>query len=107
MKLFLFTTLLFLIFTNLLYAQNGSIQGTVSDQITKDKIPFATILLIAELGNNQKGDISDGAGRFEIDNLKPGNYKLQVSFMGYRTDTLSKVVTVSYTHLTLPTKRIV
>ncbi len=92
MKLFLFTTLLFLIFTNLLYAQNGSIQGTVSDQITKDKIPFATILLIAELGNNQKGGISDGAGRFEIDNLKPGNYKLQVSFMGYRTDTLSKVV---------------
>ena len=92
MKQIVFSSLLILISFNLLFAQNGSIQGTVSDQITKDKIPFATILLISELGNNQKGGITNGDGLFEIDNLKPGNYKLLVSFMGYRTDTLSKVV---------------
>lgn len=92
MKQIIYNLLLLFISTNLLFAQNGSIQGIVSDQNTKDRIPFATVLVISGTDINPKGGISDGEGHFNIGNLKPGNYKLRVSFMGYRSDTLNKVV---------------
>lgn len=92
MKRAIFTLLIFLTSFSFLIAQNGSIQGTVSDQTTNDKIPFASVTVISENEPFQNGSISNGEGSFTINNLKPGNYKLLVSFMGYQTDTISKIV---------------
>ena len=92
LKFFLRTSLVLLIATHFLCAQNGTINGAISDQTTNDKIPFATVSLVLDNANYNKGSISDGNGLFTIDNLKPGNYKLLVSFMGYKTDTLSGIL---------------
>ena len=91
MKSTIFTVFIILVSFSYLLAQNGSIQGTVSDKITNDKIPFAAVMVISENGSFQDGSISAGDGSFAIGNLKSGNYKLLVSFMGYKTDTISMV----------------
>ena len=68
------------------------VQGIVSDKTTNDIIPFAAVVLISDNEPLQKGNISNGNGSFLLDNLKYGNYKLLVSFMGYKTDTISKII---------------
>ena len=91
MKRAILTSLIFFTSFSFLLAQTGSIHGTVSDQITNDKIPFAAVTVISENETFQNGGISNGEGSFTIDKLKPGNYKLLVSFMGYKTDTISEL----------------
>jgi hypothetical protein len=85
---------LFFILTNInfLAAQNGIIQGTITDQNSNEKIPYATIILTSDLDNFQKGSISSSDGSYFFEQLMPGNYKLFVSYIGYKTDTISKII---------------
>jgi hypothetical protein len=69
-----------------------SISGLVIDGSSKQPIEFATVLLIhipdsASAG----GTATDKRGRFNIDNVKPGAYLLQCSFIGY-----DKIQTTSF-----------
>jgi len=92
MRLFFLIFSFFLLSTNLLFAQIGRITGIVTDEISKEKIPFATISLLSEAGIFKAGSVSGSDGTFIFNNLNYGNYKLVVKFMGYKTDTLVKVV---------------
>lgn len=92
MRIILLSTLTLLLSISTLFAQNGSIQGTVSDQVSNDRIPFAAVTLISANEPAQNGSISDGNGLFTFNNLKYGNYTLLVSFMGYKTDTINQVI---------------
>ena len=92
MKKSLLASFFILISLNILFAQNGLIQGTVSDQATNDKIPFAAVTVISVNEPFQTGNISNGDGSFSIDKLKFGNYKVLVSFMGYKTDTIHEII---------------
>jgi iron complex outermembrane receptor protein len=56
-----------------------SISGTVTDNIG-EKLTGAYVTLDAN-----KSFITDANGRFEIPNLKNGNYSLKISFVGYET----------------------
>ncbi|SFZ92850.1 iron complex outermembrane recepter protein [Flaviramulus basaltis] len=80
MKLFL-NTLLLLAITNI-YSQN-TIHGTVTDANTNEKLEFVNIYF-PEL---EKGTITDENGKFNIENLSPGNYNILFSMMGYKTQS--------------------
>lgn len=69
-------------------SKNGSVKGTVK---TSDSKPAAFVSV--GLKGSNKGTITDEEGRFEIKNVKPGNYILTVSYVGLKTQ--EKAVLVS------------
>lgn len=64
-------------------AQSASLKGIVTDAASGEKIQFATV--VASPGGHSTQ--TDADGRFAIGNLQPGNYKLKVSYVGYKTET--------------------
>ncbi|WP_034044758.1 TonB-dependent receptor [Wocania ichthyoenteri] len=79
---------LFLI-THLVFAQNGTILGTVTDN---NKTPLLGVNVY--LKNTSKGTQTNENGDFEISNLENGNYVLSVSYLGFKT----REVTISITN---------
>ena len=77
------TALFFIIFysSQLLFAQNGSIRGTVTELDTGEPVPAATIILEdTRLGTASKED-----GSFLLEKIPAGSYKIVVSFVGFET----------------------
>lgn len=67
-------------------AQSFTLQGSVTDSETREPLAFATVQLV----NSQFGTTTDEAGKFSIHlPSKPLNAKLVVSFVGYKTDTIT------------------
>src|SRR5688572_26912182 len=77
--LLLLTTLLF---PALLFAQSNSLilNGYIKDEAGQP-IPYLSI----GLEGTVLGTSTNSAGYFELKNLKPGNYKLRISGVGYET----------------------
>ena len=67
-----------------LSAQTGTLKGTVSDAQTGETIPFANIVLKSD-GINVLGGASDLDGNYTIKPINPGQYNVEVSFIGYAT----------------------
>ncbi|NBW35519.1 MAG: TonB-dependent receptor [Cytophagia bacterium] len=61
-------------------AQNGSIKGKVT---TSDDQPAQFVNVYIKSTN--KGSVTDAAGQFEINNLKPGKYLIVASFIGLKS----------------------
>lgn len=72
--LFLLLTLV----TGFLYAQNATLSGKVTDQATGEPLIAATIQAGA------KGAVADIDGSFSMQ-LEPGTYKVEISYVGYKT----------------------
>lgn len=104
----------FLIFTStFLYSQsfevssffsdapkNGKIEGVVLDnEVDNEPLAFATITV----KNTEFETNSDLEGSFSF-NLKPGNYILEVQFLGYETIELRDVAVVAGNTLTIKQK---
>lgn len=70
-----------------LKAQNGSLQGIVIDNKTKETIVGANVLI----KGTTKGASTDFDGKFEINNLKPGVYTLVISYISYNSSTLENI----------------
>lgn len=68
-----------LIFASIIFAQNGSLRGTITDAVTKDPLPGANIILLG----TSIGAASDGEGKFLIRNIPVGNYKVKATYVGY------------------------
>jgi outer membrane receptor for ferrienterochelin and colicin len=84
-----FLSILLLLFTaNLLNAQTGIIRGRVTDAATNEPVLFAVV----GLQNTSIGTTTDTAGRFEIRNLNPGLYNVQVNMIGYLKKTEFEVL---------------
>ena len=84
-------TLLFLMFSaTTLFAQNtGSIVGKLTDkEYNNDPLPFANILIKGTI----TGTTSDFDGLYVFENLSPGSYTLQFSFVGYETQEVTVAV---------------
>lgn len=79
--------LLFLILPALSFAQSGEIRGTVKNKLTNEPIPFANVVL----QGTTTGGTTDIDGKYSIKNLKPGFYNLQVSYLGFKTQTVFEV----------------
>jgi outer membrane receptor protein involved in Fe transport len=73
---------------------NGRISGTVVDSLSKKALDYATVSLFT-IGSKTPltGVITDAKGVFKITGVKPGSYKITVSFMGYATRTVEPVTT--------------
>lgn len=81
-------------FSNAVLAENrdpepkvGSIRGRVIDN-TKQVLPGAYVYI----DGLQTGDVSDVNGFYSIRNLKPGNYKVVVSYVGYNPYIMELIV---------------
>jgi outer membrane cobalamin receptor len=95
------TILLVLFFTvGLVYSQNrqssGSggqaVTGSVYDVNQGEPIEYANIILFDRTDSTQiTGTTSGEAGRFTIKGVRPGNYYLQVRFIGYHNKTVDAV----------------
>ena len=80
-------------------AATGSLTGTVLDSLKRAPVPYATVVLLPPLFSATPPDkpitgvAADDAGKFALTKLKPGQYRLRVSYVGYGTQT--RAVTVS------------
>ena len=62
-----------------------TIQGSVVDSINTP-LPYTTVVILSDKDSSLINyAVSNGIGDFEIKNVKPNFYTLQLSFMGYRT----------------------
>lgn len=72
--------------TSVISAQVSSvtISGVVKNKLDKSAIPYANVVLNAENDSAfVAGTITNDEGRFSIANIKPGNYFLEVSEIGF------------------------
>ncbi len=71
-----------------LFAQNKTvaISGTVKDKTAKTVLPFVNVILKTEKDTIfVTGTVSNEEGRFTLSNIKPNNYLIEVSYIGYKT----------------------
>ncbi len=83
-------TIILLVFTTSIMAQNGKIKGKITDAYNHEPISFATVIV----EETQIYTTSDEEGNFILTGLTPGYVKIRVTFMGY-LPTLSEDVLVS------------
>jgi len=74
-------------FPFLLFAQTYSISGRVSD-----KNNAALIGVNIVLTDGSSGTAADNTGHYSFNNLKPGEYKLRFSFIGYRSESRKVII---------------
>ncbi|MCC5930536.1 MAG: TonB-dependent receptor [Cyclobacteriaceae bacterium] len=72
--LFLFSNAVFA------FAQNAHIKGKVFNRVNNDPVPFANIIV----QGTAKGTTSDINGIYEIGDLQPGVYNLEVKYVGFK-----------------------
>lgn len=73
-----------------LFAQSGTLNGTIVDAATNEPIPFANVT-IEENGSVVTGGTTDFDGRYSIKPIKAGKYDVSASCMSYGTVKYSNV----------------
>jgi outer membrane receptor protein involved in Fe transport len=87
--LLLFT---FLPMTAIASASNAIVKGKVVDS-KKEPLEFVNVTLLDSNGKLVTGSIVDETGTFILPDVKNGNYKLKISYVGY--ETIEKNITVN------------
>ena len=83
----------FFVFSTLAFSQETKIIGTVVDG-EGVSLPSATVLLFKSGETDYSvGSTTDMDGKFQFENLSLGKYRVEVSFMGFRTQKLSVELT--------------
>lgn len=72
--------------SNVVYAQQGTIRGTIIEDATGETLPSVNILV----KETTTGTSSDIDGKFSI-NLAPGTYDLRISFISFQTKVVEGV----------------
>ncbi len=72
----------------LLAAGPGAIHGRVLDGETKQPLAGASIAVVG----TDRGAVADRAGEFTIEDLPPGNYNLNITFVSYEPVVVTDVV---------------
>jgi outer membrane receptor protein involved in Fe transport len=91
MRFFIFTLLLF----STVFAQipNFSISGIVKDKASKSSMEYCTVTLFqADDHSLITGIVTDLDGKFKLNDLKPGKYNLEVSFIGFEPKRVDDVL---------------
>src|SRR6185437_16508300 len=64
--------------------QSIKISGTVTDSITHQPIPFATVALLSQQTKAPvKGRQTDSIGHFLLENVSAGTFVLRITYVGY------------------------
>lgn len=61
----------------------GSLRGTVTEHKTQETVPFANVVLKTYDGVIRAGGTTDFDGKYNINPVKPGIYRAEVTFTGY------------------------
>lgn len=69
------------------YSQNGKIVGRVYNSISNEPIPFANVVI----SGTTTGATTDFDGNYAIDNLKPGLFSIECSFVGFKKKIISEI----------------
>jgi hypothetical protein len=78
---YIYLTLLFTFIFSGLIAQNGKIEGRITDKSSNEPLPFVNIIIE---GTNI-GSTTDFDGKFIFTGLEPGFVNLRASFVGYNS----------------------
>lgn len=70
----------------------GSLRGTVTDAGTGETIPFANVTIKDEAGALVAGGTTDFDGKFNINPVTPGTYRVECSFTGMAKITQTGVI---------------
>lgn len=70
-----------------IHGQSGVIKGLITDATNNEPIIGATVTIL----NTELFAISEVEGTFIIENMKPGLYDIEVSYLGYETFSLSEI----------------
>ncbi len=66
--------------------ETASISGRIFDSKTGEVLPYTSVAIKAKpTGELLSGAVTNNEGRFEILGLSPGEYIIQISFVGYET----------------------
>lgn len=76
-----------LVFISVLSAQSGVIKGNIRDALTNEPIMFANV----SLQTTTFGTTTDENGDYILENVKPGIYNLEISYLGYKTQVIYEV----------------
>jgi outer membrane receptor protein involved in Fe transport len=69
---------------------NNKIAGIVLDSTSKQPVEFATVALYLKNGDTPvDGTTTDDKGKFDLSGIGSGEYRLIISFIGYRDKTLA------------------
>jgi outer membrane receptor protein involved in Fe transport len=77
-----------LLLCNASFAQVASvtISGIVKNKADKSAMPYVNIVIKSEKDSAfAGGTVTNEEGRFSVENIKPGNYILEISFTGFET----------------------
>ena len=85
MKRYIFIFLFSLISIFSFAQKSSTIKGCVFDSSTQNTVPGASVVLTNQKDSlDKRGTITDGKGDFLM-KIKPGDYQLSISFIGYKT----------------------
>jgi len=81
----LILSMLLVLLTNFSFGQpgTGTIKGIITDKSDKSVLPFVKIIIIDSASNQIGFAATDFDGKYLISNIAPGNYLLEVKFIGY------------------------
>src|SRR5476651_1694661 len=92
MKKLLLLTYTFLLISTVLFAQNTSISGTVTDKTTNQPLEYTNVTLYNSADSTLvNGMVTNNVGAFTFNSLKPGNYYIKARFIGYVPRTISNI----------------
>ncbi len=87
----LLSSILIFSFTGL-FAQRGNIEGLVIDAAGAGPMEYAQVGLYGASDSSfMDGTISGSDGVFQLEKVRNGNYYLEVSFIGYRTERIGPI----------------
>lgn len=95
----IFVLLFAILFFSNAFPQNFIIKGEVVDSIDNIPLSGANIILYHLPDSVMRGMAANRDGRFTLENIRPGNYALHISFVGYNTNKREIVVTNSNINL--------
>ncbi len=71
---------------------SAKITGSVIDSVTRKAVEFATIALSNHTNNKPiDGTVCDEKGKFVLNKIEEGEYRITISFVGYQTKTIGPI----------------
>ena len=88
--------------TNVSAQQLATVQGTVVDQ-SQGVLPGATVTATEISTGRQSIVVTDTRGRYRVENLNPGVYRLRIDLTGFATAEVAQLELLVGTNATVPT----
>ncbi|MDD4848162.1 MAG: outer membrane beta-barrel family protein [Bacteroidales bacterium] len=84
-KQFLLTAVLIILTISQVFGQNFTVNGTISDSISKESLFYANVVIITKdsTAKTISHATSDVQGKFELVNVPSGDYLLKATYVGY------------------------